>query len=129
MDGIRIAAALAMLAFGPSTANRDRVGAAPGPEKKIACQDGTFADAADNHGCDSHGGPGAPSADRQGPARTSQPPNLRGHDTPAHASKYSAFGGKRKAKNPNKPGHKQVVDPGNKPLKNGGNPETPAEKH
>ena len=123
MDGIRIAAALAMLAFGPGAPKSDRVGAAPGPEKKIACKDGTFADAKGENACEQHGGPGAPEKDAQGPARTSQPPNLRGHDTPAHASKYSAFGGKRNAKNPNKPGKKKVVDPGDKPLKNGG--ETP----
>ena len=102
MDGIRIVAALAMLAWGPGAPKSDRVGAAPGPEKKIACKDGTFAEAKDDRPCDQHGGPGAADKDAQGPARTSQPPNLRGHDTPAHASKYSAFGAKRAAKDQKK---------------------------
>lgn len=108
MDGIRIAAALAALALGTGTPKDDsRLGAAPEREHKIACRDGTYVNAGAD--CGQHGGVGAPVAGEEGPARKSQPPNLRGHDTPAHASPYSAFGGKRQARDTSKPGKRRAV--------------------
>lgn len=109
MDGIRIAAALAALALGASTPKDARMGAAPGPEKKLACKDGTYVDRGAAHGCDQHGGPGRPPLGQEGPARTSQPPDLRAHDTPAHASPYSAFGGRRQARDTSRKGRRKAV--------------------